>query len=72
MEVKDMVFMNKGDGEKQLCQDRAGLMLCQELAPSGRMVLMFNGRQTADPANKDSCYKWDLLPCRGLILPGFT
>ncbi|KAK6227856.1 hypothetical protein SCA6_000196 [Theobroma cacao] len=46
--------------------------LCQELAPSGRMVLMFNGRQTADPANKDSCYKWDLLPCRGLILPGFT
>ncbi|XVF24053.1 hypothetical protein REPUB_Repub13aG0093500 [Reevesia pubescens] len=33
----------------------------QELAPNGRMVLIFNGRQFADPTNKDSCYTWDLL-----------
>ncbi|XP_007009070.2 PREDICTED: probable caffeine synthase 2 [Theobroma cacao] len=33
----------------------------QELAPNGRVVLIFNGRQTADPTNKDTCYTWDLL-----------
>ncbi|XWS56690.1 hypothetical protein CRYUN_Cryun09bG0107400 [Craigia yunnanensis] len=33
----------------------------QELAPNGRMVLIFNGRLYADHTNKDSCYTWDLL-----------
>ncbi|KAK6227853.1 hypothetical protein SCA6_000193 [Theobroma cacao] len=32
-----------------------------ELAPDGRMVLILNGRQSADPTEKDICYLWDLL-----------
>lgn len=33
----------------------------EEVAPGGRMVLMFRGRRVEDPCHEESCLLWDLL-----------
>ncbi|KAL7229084.1 hypothetical protein ACSBR2_007724 [Camellia fascicularis] len=33
----------------------------QEVVPNGCMVLILQGRQSHDPSNMESCYKWELL-----------
>ncbi|KAK2637283.1 hypothetical protein Ddye_032075 [Dipteronia dyeriana] len=33
----------------------------QEMVPNGRIVLMLQGRQSADPTSKECCYQWEIL-----------